>query len=60
MLKPLARKLTLATTVVLTVATAAHATPPTLPPTPGSVTGTDPEPTSPHVVEAILIFLHLA
>ena len=68
MSKHLAQKLTLAATLTVLSVTAAHGstsnTPPTSSPqstsTAGSVTGTDPVPTSPDVVEMILVLLHLA
>jgi hypothetical protein len=68
MKKHLARKLTLAATLTVLSATAAHAstanTSPASAPQPtvtaDSVTGTDPVPTSPDVIQMILTFLHLA
>ena len=68
MSKHLARKLTLATTLtVLSVTAAQAATSNTTPAstsqptvTPDSVTGTDPVPTSPDVIQMIFVFLHLA
>lgn len=66
MSKQSARKLTLALTLCALTApglcVAQSTTPPTPPPPPApqSVTGTDPVPTSPNVVEMILAFFHLA
>lgn len=61
------RKLTLAVALTVLAATKLHAQastttppPPPPPPIPGTVTGTDPEPTSPNVVDIILTILHLA
>jgi hypothetical protein len=56
------RKLTLAAAITMLAVTRAHAQtsttpPPSPPPTPDTVTGTDPEPTSPQVIGTIL---HLA
>jgi hypothetical protein len=68
MKKHLARKLTLAATLTVLSATAAHASLATTSPgstpqptvTGDSVTGTDPVPTSPDVIQMILFLLHLA
>jgi hypothetical protein len=63
MLKPSARKLTLAATLLALTVSAVHAqsTPPPPPPvTTDGVTGGDPEPTSPNIVQVILSILHLA
>jgi hypothetical protein len=58
------RKLTLALTLLASTAPFVHASttppPPPPPPAPQSVTGTDPVPTSPNVIEVILAILHLA
>jgi hypothetical protein len=66
--KHLARKLTLAATLTVLSATAADASTSNASATstlqstvsPDSVTGTDPEPTSPNIIQVILAFLHLA
>jgi hypothetical protein len=68
MSKHLARKLTLAATLTVLSVTAAHASTSNTSPTstlrstvtPDSVTGTDPEPTSPNIIQVILVLLHLA
>jgi hypothetical protein len=68
MKKHLARRLTLAAALTVLSATSAHAaTANTSPayapqptPTADSVTGTDPVPTSPDVIQMILTLLHLA
>jgi hypothetical protein len=59
------RKLTLVAAITVLAVTRAHAqtsTPPPPPPpaTPNTVTGTDPEPTSPNVIDMILTILYLA
>jgi hypothetical protein len=53
--KSLTRRLVLAIVLGMLCGTLAHADTPT--PTPQSVTGTDPVPTSPHVVAVILTLL---
>jgi hypothetical protein len=53
--KSLTRRLVLALVLGTLSGTIAHADTP--PPTPTSVTGTDPVPTSPHVVTVILTLL---
>ncbi len=65
MLKHLGRKLILATTLTTLTGPVVHAqttspTPPPTPTTPGSVTGGDPEPTSPDIIQVILTILSLA
>ena len=68
MFKHFARRLTLAATLTVLSVTAAHASTSSVTPTstsqptvtPDSVTGTDPVPTSPDVIQMILVFLHLA
>jgi hypothetical protein len=63
MFKHLGRKLILAATLTALTGPVVHAqtTSPTPPPTtPGSVTGGDPEPTSPDVIQIILTILSLA
>jgi hypothetical protein len=65
MFKHLGRKLILAATLTALTSSVVHAqttspTPPPTPTTPGSVTGGDPEPTSPDIVQIILTILSLA
>jgi hypothetical protein len=65
MFKHVGRKLMLAATLTALTSPVVHAqtTSPTLPPTtptPGSVTGGDPEPTSPDIIQIILTVLYLA
>jgi hypothetical protein len=65
MSKQSARKLTLALTMLALTAPGlrsaiAQSTPPPPPPTPQTVTGGDPVPTSPNVVDFILTILHVA
>jgi len=68
MSKHLAQKLTLAVTLTVLSVTAAHGSTSNTPPTSSpqstvsadSVTGTDPEPTSPNIIQVILAVLHLA
>ena len=55
MYKLLTRRLVLAVVLGALSGTIAHAD--TTPPTPSSVTGTDPVPTSPHVTSIILTLL---
>lgn len=57
MFKRAARNLALALTLSALFAPIVHADEP---PTPPPVTGTDPEPTSPNVIQIVLVFLHLA
>jgi hypothetical protein len=65
MFKHLGRKLILAATLTALTGPVVHGqttspTPPPTTPTPGSVTGGDPEPTSPCVIQIILTILSLA
>jgi hypothetical protein len=65
MFKQLSRKLILAATLTALTGSVVHAqtTSPTLPPTttnPDSVTGGDPEPTSPDIIQIILTIVSLA
>jgi hypothetical protein len=64
MFKHVVRKLTLVTTLVVLSVSAAYATDtsstPPVPPTADSVTGTDPVPISPKVIDMILTLLYLA
>jgi hypothetical protein len=57
------RNLTLVTTLLVGTISAAYAADPTPAPppiTPSSVTGTDPEPSSPNIVDIVLSVLHLS
>jgi len=65
MFKHVGRKLILAASLTALTGTVVHAqttspTPPPTTPTPGSVTGGDPEPTSPDIIQIILAVLTLA
>jgi hypothetical protein len=62
MLKHLGRKLILATTLIALTRPVVHAqtTSPTPSPTPGSVTGGNPEPTSPDIIRIFFMILLLA
>jgi hypothetical protein len=65
MFKHVGRKLMLAASLTALTGTAVHAqttSPPATPttPTPGSVTGGDPEPTSPDILQIIVTILTLA
>jgi hypothetical protein len=65
MFKHLGRTLIIAATLTTLTGPGVHAqttspTPPPTPTTPGSVTGGDPEPTSPDIIQIILTILSLA
>jgi hypothetical protein len=65
MFKHFGRKLILAAALTALTGPVVHAqttspTPPPPPTTPGSVTGGDPEPTSPDIIQVILTILFLA
>ena len=65
MFKHVGRKLILAASLTALTGTVVHAqttspTPPPTTPTPGSVTGGDPEPTSPDIIQIMSTILTLA
>jgi hypothetical protein len=60
MLKHIARTFALALTLAALSTSTIHAQATSVPPAVPAVTGGDPEPTSPNVVQTILAFLHLA
>ena len=60
MFKHIARNFALALTLAALSISTIHAQATSAPPPVPAVTGGDPEPTSPTVVQTILVFLHLA
>jgi hypothetical protein len=60
MLKHIARNFALALTLVALPTSTIHAQATSTPPATPAVTGGDPEPTSPTVVQIVLVVLHLA
>ena len=59
MVKHAARHLTFALTLFALIAPAVYASPTSTAPVSTNVTGGDPEPPSPHIIQTILTFLHL-
>jgi hypothetical protein len=60
MFKHIVRNFALALTLAALSTSTIHAQAPAPPPAVPAVTGGDPEPTSPTVVQTILVFLHMA